>query len=85
MQLTRKDIIDKLKDILLSADERNKDLIEKVTEDSSLMGDLGFSSVGMLYMVIAIEESFKIRFDNVGSDNFKTIRDVVNFIEEKLK
>ena len=85
MQLSRVDIIEQLKDILLSADERNSDVIRSATEASRLMADFGFSSVSMLYMVIAIEEVFNIQFDNVSMSDFDTLGDVVDYIEEKLK
>ena len=85
MQLTRNDIIEQLKDILLSADERNSAIIETATEDSRLMADFGFSSVSMLYMVIAIEEVFNIRFEDVGVSDFDTLGDVITYIEGKLK
>ncbi len=83
--MTRIEIIDKLRDILLSTDDRNRDALASCTEQSRLKADLGFSSVSMLYMVIAIEEEFQIRFDNVGSSDFDTLGDVVNYIEAKLK
>lgn len=85
MQLSRIDIIEQLKDILLSADERNCDVIQTATEASRLMADFGFSSVSMLYMVIAIEEVFNIQFDNVSMSDFDTLGDVVDYIEAKLK
>lgn len=85
MQLSRVDIIEQLKDILLSADERNSDVIQSATEASRLMADFGFSSVSMLYMVIAIEEVFNIQFDNVSMSDFDTLGDVVDYIEAKLK
>ena len=47
--------------------------------------DLGLSSIGMLYIAIAIEETFNIRFDNVGVSDFGCVRDIVDYISEKLK
>lgn len=85
MQLNRNEIMERLKDILLMADDRNQKLIENCTEDFKLVTDLGLSSVAMLYVVIAIEETFGIRFDNVGIADFETVKNVVDFIEEKLK
>ena len=85
MQLNRTEILERLKDILLMADDKNVKLIENCSESSNLITDLGLSSVGMLYMVIAIEESFNIRFDNVGIADFETVKSVVDYIEEKLK
>ena len=58
--MSRTEIIEKLREILLAADDRNRDKVAACTEDSRLVADLGFSSVSMLYMVIAIEEEFGI-------------------------
>lgn len=85
MQLSRNEIIEQLKDILLTADERNEAIIQSATESSKLMADFGFSSVSMLYMVIAIEEVFQIQFDNVSVSDFDTLGDVVNYIEAAMK
>ncbi|MBQ9388241.1 MAG: hypothetical protein IJU01_06260 [Lachnospiraceae bacterium] len=85
MALSRNEIITRLRDILLSADERKRDIIENCTEDSRLTADLGFSSVSMLYMVIAIEEDMGIRFGDVGTNDFETLGDVVDYIEERQK
>ena len=84
MELTRTEIIDKLRDILLATDDRNQAVVAACTEDSRLTADLGFSSVSMLYMVIAIEEEFDIRFDDVGAADFDTLGDVVDYIEARL-
>ena len=60
--------------------------IEDDFSDSlNLSTDIGLSSVGVLYVVIAIEEFFSIRFDNVGFADFKTVGDVVNYIEAKIQ
>ena len=83
--MSRTEIIDKLKEILLAADDRNRDKVLACTEGSKLVADLGFSSVSMLYMVIAIEEEMGIRFDNVGASDFETLGDVVTYIEAKFK
>lgn len=83
--MTRNEIIDKLRDILLATDDRKRDVVAACTEDSELIADLGFSSVSMLYMVIAVEEEFGIRFENVGAADFRTLGDVVDYLERKLK
>ncbi len=82
--MTRSEITEKLKYILSTADDRDPERYSNVTEETRLMEDLGMSSVGMLYIVIAIEEEFGIRFDNVGASDFKTLRDVLDYIEAKL-
>ena len=83
--LSRAEIIDKLKEILQFADSKNSAVIESCDENTKLVTDLGFNSVSVLYMVIAIEESFGIVFDNVSMNDFDTIGDVVTYIEGKLK
>ena len=83
--MTRQEIMEKLKDIVLFADENGGEITEKMTESSKIITDLGFTSVNMLYMVIAIEESFNIRFDNVGMADFVTVGDLVDYIAGKVQ
>ena len=64
--MTRQEIFDKLKEIMLEADDRNREIVERSTEETDLMQDFGFSSVNMLYIVIMIEECFGIRFEEIG-------------------
>lgn len=85
MQMSRTEIIEQLKGILLSADQLGSERIQNCDESSDLMTDFGLNSVSMLYLVIAIEETFNIRFDNVGMTDFTTLGDVVDYIEGKLR
>ena len=73
--------MNKLKEILVAMDPKNADRLDSVTENSKLVTDLGLSSVGMLYMVIAIEESFGIEFDN--DKPFEMVGQVIDYIEER--
>ena len=84
MSVNRNEIFDKLKEILVSADAANSAVIDSVTEQTDLLRDLGLSSVNMLYLMIATEEVFGIRFDDVGVGEFPTVGDVVTYIEGKL-
>lgn len=82
--LNREQITDKLKQIMIASDARAAQVVKTCTEDSRLTTDLGLSSVGMLYLVIAIEESFDIQFDDVGMNDFNTLRDVIDYVQKKL-
>ena len=82
MLMTRTEIIEKLKEIIAFA---NNEQAEKVEESARILEDLGFTSIGMLYISIAVEESFGIRFDFVGISDFITVKDLVDYIERKLK
>ena len=53
-------------------------------ENSNLRTDLGLSSIGMLYLIIAIEQKFNITFENVSMGDFEIVKDVVDFIEKKV-
>ncbi len=59
--------------------------LDKVTLNSTLKGDLGFSSISMLLMAIAIEEEFCITIAHLDGDAFQTVGDVCAYIEGKLK
>ncbi len=82
--MTRTEIFNELKDILIAEDERNRDVIASCTEETELVEGLGLNSVGILYLVISIEETFQIRFDNVGIADFKTVGDVMDYIEQRV-
>ena len=82
--MSRTEIIEKLTDVMKLAMPASQLDVSKLTEDSNLITDVGLTSVGILYVVIAIEEFFQIRFDDVGFADFKTIADVINYIEKKV-
>ena len=84
MAMSRNEIKEKLLDVMKMAAPSSGIDLDNITESSTLVGDLGLSSVGVLYIVIAIEEFFDIRFDDVGFADFETIKDVIDYIEKKI-
>lgn len=84
MQMNRSEIKEKLKDILILAAGDTIDP-NNISEDAVLTTDLGLNSVGILYIVIAIEEFFRVRFDNVSFGDFRDVKSVIDYIEAKLK
>lgn len=85
MAMSRNEITAKLVEVMKMAMPSLNIEGGNLTEESSLTTDLGLSSVGVLYIVIAIEEFFDIRFDDVGFADFKNIGDVIDYIENKTK
>ena len=79
--LTREEIFNGLKKILLVMDPTKKELVDSLNEDSRLIEDVGLASVSMLYLVVAIEEEFNIEFGDLGVEDFKTIKQTIYFIE----
>ena len=54
-----------------------------ITLDSSLREDIGINSIGMLYMAMAVEEEFGIKFKNEDFEGVQTVKDVISCIEGK--
>ena len=55
-----------------------------LTESSSLLGDLGMTSISLLYMAMATEEEFGIKFCNEDFATLITVGDVIACIERTL-
>ena len=80
MQLSRREILEKLQEIMVSINDAEREKMENTTEESRLIED-----VGMLYLVIVLEESFQIKFEDVGTATFRTIGNVIDYIEARMK
>lgn len=85
MQLSRKEILEKLQDIMISINDRDRKKIEASTEETRLVEDIGLTSVGTLYLAVVLEESFQIKFEDIGMSTFDTVGRVIDYIEERLK
>lgn len=57
---------------------------DAIQPEATLREDMGVSSIGMLYMAVALEEEFEIKFTNEDLKNVTTVADVVSCIEGKL-
>ena len=55
-----------------------------INEKANLRDDIGINSIGMLYMAMALEEEFGIKFVNSDFEGIATVKDVINVIEGKL-
>ena len=62
--------------------EENVD-ISALTLEANLREDLGINSIGLLYMAMAVEEEFGIKFKNEDFASIQTVADVVKCIESK--
>lgn len=56
-----------------------------ITPNSNLREDIKINSIGVLYMALAIEEEFNIKFSNEDFPKIATVADVIDVIEQKLK
>jgi acyl carrier protein len=56
--------------------------INSITPKTNIFEDLGLNSIGIMYMVLAIEDEFNILMHNSSIEKFKTVEDVIEYIEE---
>lgn len=57
---------------------------DAITENTRLIEDLEFNSIGLLYMALAVEENFGVKFNNDDFLNIRTVQDVLDKIEGKI-
>ncbi|MCQ2453006.1 MAG: acyl carrier protein [Clostridia bacterium] len=55
---------------------------DKVTPSSRLVEDLGADSANVMVLIMELEDTFNIMVDDNAVVNFKTVADVVSYIEE---
>lgn len=72
-------MLDRLKDIL-SRVVTNVDM-NTVTENTTLVEDLGFDSLSMMMMSMELEDAFGFRFTEFVK--FETVGDVCTYLETK--
>ena len=57
--------------------------VSTLSQEASLRDDVGINSIGMLYMAMALEEEFSIKFTNEDFPAIKNVEDVIKCIESK--
>lgn len=70
--------LDKLKVLLI---EQLGVQQEKIVPESKLDEDLGADSLDCVEIVMAIEEEWGISIDTDDSDKFKTVQDLLDYLE----
>ena len=79
--MERNEILNKLKEIFKMV-VGNSVSVDEIRPDANIMLDLGVNSIGMLYMAIAIEKEFNVDMSDVTPLTFKTVSDVIDYIEK---
>lgn len=54
-----------------------------VAPEANLITDVGMNSIGFLYMALALEEEFGVKFSNEDFQGLVTVADVIACIEGK--
>lgn len=72
-------MFDKVKKILENYTE------SEIKEDSSLVGDLGLSSLDIVSIVADFEDEFNIKIEDKDIFNFLNVDDILKYLEEKCR
>ena len=81
MKMNRQEILEILKETVVTMDESYAPGISEVSERTELLKDLCFSSLQMVFLVVMLEDRFHIRLENLENLNLVSIGDVVDLIE----
>lgn len=76
-------ILEKLKEIFKLVTNSEID-INTIKDSDDIFDDLGVNSVGLIYMAVTIENTFEIDLTDVENDSFRTVKDVVDIINERI-
>lgn len=55
-----------------------------VSENTNIIDDLGADSLDMVELMMSVEEEFNITINDSDAQNFKTIGDVIAYIEARI-
>lgn len=72
-------VFEKIRKILCEQFELDED---RVTMDSSLIGDLGADSLDVIDLAMSIEDEFDIEVPDEEIEKIKTVGDIVRFVED---
>lgn len=58
---------------------------DAVTPEARLNEDLGADSLAAMELIMALEEKLDIEIDDAELDQFKTVNDLVSYLETKVQ
>ena len=76
--MDREEILDKVKAVVV--DQLNVE-DDEVVEDASFIDDLGADSLGIVELVMALEEEFGVSIPDEDAESIKTVGDAVSYIQ----
>lgn len=74
-------VFEKVKAILVDQLDVDGD---KVVAEASVIDDLGADSLGVVDLVMALEDEFDIEISEDKYESFRTVGDIVKYIEENV-
>ncbi|MFS8540737.1 MAG: acyl carrier protein [Tissierellales bacterium] len=74
---------EKIRDIIASTLEIDE--VETITMETSIMNDLEADSLDAVEIMMAIEDEFGVEIPDEDAENFRSIGDIVNYVEQKME
>jgi acyl carrier protein len=78
-------VLEELKSLVRNIMPDKKIDYDKVTLESDLIKDLGFDSIAFIMVAIGIEQEFGVEVSQIDSSKFRTVGDVLTYIEQNKK
>ena len=75
-------IFERVREII--AEQLSVDDIEEITMETSLTKDLEADSLDAVEIIMAIEDEFEIEVPDEDAEKFKTVSDIVAYVEAQL-
>ena len=75
--MNREEIFESVKKVVMEALGEEEKLI---TEDTSIVDELGLDSLYIVEMLMALEEEFDISIDDTAAEKFVKVSDVIDYI-----
>ena len=57
---------------------------EKITPDSDIVNDFGADSLDVIDMITILSDEFGVEIPDEDIENFHTVGDVVNYLEDRM-
>lgn len=78
--MSREEILAKIRDIVV---EELGVSAKKVTEEARFIEDLGADSIGVMELVMKMEEAFDIQIPDQDIEKIRTVKDAIDYILSK--
>ena len=79
--MDRSAIFDKVKEFILMQLPVDA---SKVTEDANMIEDLGADSANLMMLIMDLETEFGMTVEDEALGSIKTVRDIVDYIAERI-
>ncbi len=75
-------VFDKIKEIVV--EQLVLDNADDIKMETSMIDDLDADSLDAVEVIMAIEDEFDIEIDDEDAEGFKSIGDIVNYVNSKI-